>query len=110
MKPDLFGNYKTFSVDENTGLVSLKIPLDREKQKLYEVSHRFSSKISIKKLIQLFIQIRVEAYDQGIPKELSSDLDLIIYVHSVNNYEPSFLVQSISVNFTGNQRFAASAL
>jgi hypothetical protein len=44
----------------------------------------------------------VEAYDQGIPKELSSDLDLIIYVHSVSNYEPSFLVQSISVNFTGS--------
>lgn len=52
------------------------------------------------------IQIRVEAYDQGIPKELSSDLDLVMYVHSVNNYEPSFLVQSISVNFTGSQRFA----
>jgi len=81
LKPDLYGNYKTFSIDETTGLVTLKIPLDREKQKLYE--------------------IRVEAYDQGIPKELSSDLDLIIYVHSVNNYEPSFLVQTILVNFTG---------
>ena len=43
----------------------------------------------------------MEAYDQGVPKELSSDLDLIIYVHSIDNYEPAFLVQSISVNFTG---------
>lgn len=41
MKPDLFGNYKTFSVNENTGLVTLKIPLDREKQKLYEVCKIF---------------------------------------------------------------------
>lgn len=55
--------------------------MNREKQKLYE--------------------IRVEAYDHGIPKELSSDLDIIIYVHSINNYEPTFLLQSISVNFTG---------
>lgn len=38
MKPDLFGNYKSFSVDESTGMLSLKVPLDREKQKLYEVS------------------------------------------------------------------------
>lgn len=81
LKHDLFGNYKTFSIDENTGFVKLNQVLDREKQKLYE--------------------IRVEAYDQGIPKELSSDLDIIIYVHSINNYEPTFLVQSISVNFTG---------
>jgi hypothetical protein len=39
LKPDLFGNYKTFSVDENSGLITLRTPLDREKQKLYEVSH-----------------------------------------------------------------------
>lgn len=103
MKPDLFGNYKTFSVDENTGLISLRIPLDREQQKLYEVS-KFS-KLLITNDNYLSVQIRVEAYDQGIPKELSSDLDLIIYVHSVNNYEPSFLVQAISVNFTGKQTF-----
>lgn len=47
------------------------------------------------------IQIRVEAFDQGIPTSLSSDLDLTIYVRNVNDYEPQFLVDDISVNFTG---------
>lgn len=37
LKPDLFGNYKTFAIDENSGLITLRVPLDREKQKLYEV-------------------------------------------------------------------------
>lgn len=36
-KHDLFGNYKSFAIDENTGLIALRVPLDREKQKLYEV-------------------------------------------------------------------------
>lgn len=43
----------------------------------------------------------MEAYDQGIPTTLSSDLDLIIYVRNVNDYQPEFLVESIAVNFTG---------
>jgi hypothetical protein len=37
LKPDLFGNYKTFLIDENNGLITLRSPLDRERQKLYEV-------------------------------------------------------------------------
>jgi hypothetical protein len=37
LKPDLFGNYKSFSIDENSGLITLKVSLNREKQKLYEV-------------------------------------------------------------------------
>lgn len=41
LKPDLFGNYKTFSINETTGLLTLKTPLDRERQKLYEVSFVF---------------------------------------------------------------------
>lgn len=106
MKPDLFGNYKTFSVNEDTGLITLKNPLDREKQKIYEVSLENRFKNLLIDDSNCLPQIRVEAFDQGIPKELSSDLDLIIYVHSVNNYEPSFLVQSISVNFTGKQETA----
>lgn len=45
-------------------------------------------------------QIRIEAYDQGLPTSLSTDLDLIIYVRNVNDYEPQFIVNEISVNFT----------
>lgn len=49
-----------------------------------------------------FLQIRVEAYDQGIPP-LSSDLDINIYVRNVNDYEPQFIVDEIVVNFTGKK-------
>ena len=44
LKPDLFGNYKTFSINENTGLLTLRTPLDRERQKLYEVKLNMKSK------------------------------------------------------------------
>lgn len=44
----------------------------------------------------------MEAYDQGVPP-LSADLDLTIYVRNVNDYEPQFLIDEISVNFTGNK-------
>lgn len=37
LKPDIMGNFKTFGIDENSGWISLKNPLDREKQKIYEV-------------------------------------------------------------------------
>ncbi|XP_055586421.1 cadherin-23 [Uranotaenia lowii] len=79
-KADPLGNYKSFLVDEFSGIISLKLPLDRERQKIHE--------------------LRVEAYDQGIPTPLSSDLDLIIYVRNVNDYEPQFLIEEITVNFT----------
>lgn len=80
LKRDPIGNYRTFLIDQDSGLITLKRSLDREKQKIYE--------------------IRVEAFDQGIPTPLSTDLDLIIYVRNVNEYEPQFLVDEISVNFT----------
>ncbi len=50
-------------------------------------------------------QIRVEAYDQGIPP-LSTDLDLTVYVRNVNDYEPQFLIDEIRVNFTGKFFFS----
>ncbi|KAG5330839.1 CAD86 protein, partial [Acromyrmex heyeri] len=83
LKQDLAGHWKTFRIDEKTGVISLKLPLDRETQKLYE--------------------IRVEAYDLGTPTPLSSDLDLIIYVRNINDFEPQFSVSVFNVNFTEEQ-------
>lgn len=80
LKADPLGNYRMFEIEPDTGILRLKVPLDRERQKLHE--------------------IRIEAYDQGIPTPLSSDLDLIIYVRNVNDYEPQFIIEEISVNFT----------
>lgn len=38
LKQDLAGHWRTFQIDEKMGIISLKLPLDRETQKLYEVS------------------------------------------------------------------------
>ncbi|XP_055621395.1 cadherin-23 [Toxorhynchites rutilus septentrionalis] len=78
-KPDLFGSYRLFSIDEHTGLITLKLQLDREQQKKHE--------------------LRIEAFDQGVPTSLSSTLELSIYVYT-NDCEPQFLVEKINVNFT----------
>nr|XP_033326560.1 cadherin-23 isoform X1 [Megalopta genalis]XP_033326561.1 cadherin-23 isoform X1 [Megalopta genalis]XP_033326562.1 cadherin-23 isoform X1 [Megalopta genalis] len=83
LKQDLAGHWRTFDIDDITGVVSLKLPLDRETQKLYE--------------------IRIEAFDLGTPTPLSSDLDLIIYVRNINDYEPQFLVDIFKTNFTEQQ-------
>lgn len=37
LKQDLMGDWKTFSVDEITGLITLKKPLNKENQKTYQV-------------------------------------------------------------------------
>lgn len=81
LKRDPVGNWKTFSIDEMSGVISLRMPLDRERQKIYE--------------------LRVEAHDLGVPTPLSSDLDLTIYVKNVNDFQPQFLVDEYHVNFTG---------
>lgn len=77
---DTLGNWQTFTIDQTTGSILLQKPLDRERQKLYE--------------------IRVEAYDQGTPTPLSNDLDLAIYVRNVNDYEPQFVQDEVVMNFT----------
>ncbi|KAJ1522204.1 hypothetical protein ONE63_002512 [Megalurothrips usitatus] len=80
LRQDLSGDWRTFAIDDVNGIIHLRQPLDRERQKTY--------------------QLRVEAYDLGIPTPLSSDLDLTIYVRNVNDYEPQFLVDEFTVNFT----------
>ncbi|XP_064550681.1 cadherin-23 [Drosophila montana] len=80
LKPDPLGSYKLFELKASTGELFLKERLNRNKQKIHE--------------------IRIEAYDQGLPTSLSTDLDLTIYVRNVNDYEPQFVVNEISVNFT----------
>lgn len=38
LKQDLSGDWKTFAVESSTGLVTLRKPLDRETQKIYQVN------------------------------------------------------------------------
>lgn len=49
----------------------------------------------------MHFQIRIEAYDLGIPTALSSDLDLTVYVSNLNDYQPQFLMDEFKINFTG---------
>uniref|UniRef100_A0A182QBJ4 Cadherin domain-containing protein n=1 Tax=Anopheles farauti TaxID=69004 RepID=A0A182QBJ4_9DIPT len=80
LKMDSSGNYRKFGIDKETGELSLASPLDREQQMIYD--------------------LRIEAYDQGIPTPLSSTVDLIVYVRDVNDNQPQFLLKEISLNFT----------
>ncbi|RZF38140.1 hypothetical protein LSTR_LSTR005501 [Laodelphax striatellus] len=80
LRQDNTGDWRTFNIDQDSGLITLKQPLDRERQKIY--------------------QIRVEAYDHGVPTPLSSDLDLTIYVKNINDYQPQFVIEEYTVNFT----------
>lgn len=81
LKRDAAGAWRAFAIHEITGVITLRMPLDRERQKLYD--------------------LRVEAYDLGVPTPLSSDLELVIYVKNVNDFQPQFTVDSSRVNFTG---------
>ena len=83
IRKDPLGNHKTFSIDPVSGVISLTKPLDRERQKIYE--------------------LRVEAGDSGVPTPLQSDLDLTILVRNVNDHQPQFIVDQFKVNFTENK-------
>ncbi|XP_076365612.1 cadherin-23-like isoform X2 [Tachypleus tridentatus] len=75
-------HWRAFQIDEITGIVTLRGLLDREKQRTYE--------------------LRVEAHDLGEPIPLSSDIDVTVYVTSVNIYVPKFSQKVYQVVFTEN--------
>lgn len=58
-------------------------PLDREEQRVYE--------------------LRVEAYDLGVPTSLSSDLDITILVTNVDDFEPEFTQDVFTLSITENR-------
>eukprot|EP00095_Tigriopus_kingsejongensis_P008988 snap_masked-scaffold783_size97670-processed-gene-0.6 protein:Tk08988 transcript:snap_masked-scaffold783_size97670-processed-gene-0.6-mRNA-1 annotation:"PREDICTED: uncharacterized protein LOC100879829" len=80
IRKDPLGNYRSFHIDPESGVIVVSKSLDRERQKVYE--------------------IRVEAFDLGLPTSLQSDLDIVIYVKNVNDHEPHFMVDEFAVNFT----------
>ncbi|EEC14436.1 conserved hypothetical protein [Ixodes scapularis] len=82
-------HWKTFRLDEITGIITLRLPLDRETQKVYE--------------------LRVEAFDLGQPTSLSSDLDLTVFVTDVNDYAPEFTEDVVSLTFTENMKPGAES-
>nr|XP_023023050.1 cadherin-23 [Leptinotarsa decemlineata] len=83
LKADPGGHWKFFELQPVSGILELRLPLDRKKQKIYD--------------------IRIEAYDLGVPTALSSDLDLTVYVSDMNDYQPQFMVDEFFVNFTENR-------
>uniref|UniRef100_T1IXK9 Cadherin domain-containing protein n=1 Tax=Strigamia maritima TaxID=126957 RepID=T1IXK9_STRMM len=82
IKNDSFGHWRSFAIDLDNGTITLLTNLDRETQKLY--------------------QIRVEAFDMGVPTALATDLDLNVYVKNVNDVEPRFTQKQYQVHFTEN--------
>ncbi|KAJ8730632.1 hypothetical protein PYW08_002045 [Mythimna loreyi] len=82
VRQDAAGAWRTFTVHATSGALRTTQPLDRDKQTTY--------------------QLRIEAYDLGLPTPLSSDLDLTIYVQNVDNYRPRFPNKHIHINFTEN--------
>ncbi|CAH1646513.1 unnamed protein product [Spodoptera littoralis] len=82
VRQDAAGAWRAFTVHATSGALRTTQPLDRDKQTTY--------------------QLRIEAYDLGLPTPLSSDLDLTIYVQNVDNYRPRFPNKHIHINFTEN--------
>ncbi|CAH0714568.1 unnamed protein product, partial [Brenthis ino] len=76
--------FTPFTLHATSGVLRTTRPLDRDKQTIY--------------------QLRIEAYDLGLPTPLSSDLDLTIYVQNVDNYRPRFPYKHINLNITENMQ------
>ncbi|CAG9119461.1 unnamed protein product [Plutella xylostella] len=90
LRQDAGGGWRAFSVQATSGALRTTVPLDRDKQTVY--------------------QLRIEAYDLGIPTPLSSDLDLTIYVQNVDNYRPRFPERNLQLNFTENGQPAENSV
>ncbi|CAG4973752.1 unnamed protein product [Parnassius apollo] len=82
LKRDAGGAWRAFAVHAASGTLRTAAPLDRDLRTTY--------------------QLRIEAYDLGLPTPLSSDLDLTIYVQNVDNYRPRFADKEIFINITEN--------
>ncbi|CAG0922117.1 unnamed protein product [Notodromas monacha] len=80
LRRDPVNHWKAFAIDPISGFITLTQPLDRERQKFY--------------------QLRVEARDMGLPTALSSDLDLSVYVKNVDDMKPRFTPNKQRMNFT----------
>ncbi|QQP36224.1 Putative LOC100748423, partial [Caligus rogercresseyi] len=80
LRPDPAGHHNSFAINATSGVIMLQRALDRERQKIYE--------------------IRVVAYDLGLPTSLQSDLDLKIFVRNINDHEPQFTANDFHANFT----------
>ena len=50
------------------------------------------------------VQVRVEAYDAGLPTSLQTDLDLTILVRNINDHPPQFTTDTQLLNFTENKQ------
>ncbi|XP_072938602.1 cadherin-23 [Epargyreus clarus] len=82
VRRDAAGAWRAFAVHAASGALRTARPLDRDLQTTY--------------------QLRIEAYDLGLPTPLSSDLDLTIYVQNVDNYRPRFPYKKFYLNITEN--------
>ncbi|XP_063618733.1 cadherin-23 [Cydia splendana] len=82
VRRDAGGAWRAFSVHATSGALRTAVPLHRDTTARY--------------------QLRIEAYDLGLPTPLSSDLDLTIYVQDVDSYRPRFPDKHLHINLTEN--------
>ncbi|KAH0999096.1 hypothetical protein HUJ04_003323, partial [Dendroctonus ponderosae] len=68
-KADPAGHWRAFNLHPTSGILELRWPINRKKQKIFDLTTRGSL---------------------GIPTSLSSDLDLMVYVTDINEYQPQF--------------------
>lgn len=55
LKQDPVGNYRSFAIDQVSGMITVRSPLDRERQKIYEVSVLLCAKFVFVSEINLMI-------------------------------------------------------